>query len=142
MGEHGQTGVVTGDGYALARLDDLGEGPGFRKVRRSLGVTAFGINAIVIPPGYVTGRHYHEEQEEVYFVHRGRIAMEFGDSAHELGPGGIARVDAATVRGIRNVGDEDAVYVIVGGKGGYVGRDGRLPVGETSRFGKAGPPGA
>ena len=56
-----------------------------------------------------------------------------------LGPGGLARVDAATVRKITNVGEDDAVYVVVGAKDGYVGRDGRLPEGET-RFGDAGPP--
>jgi len=135
-------GVVTGDGYAVANIDDMTDGPGFRKIRRVLGVTAFGINAIAIPPGFATGRHYHDEQEETYFVHRGRIAMEFGDdSSHELGPGGVARVDAATVRRIRNVGDDEAVYVIAGGKDGYVGRDGKLPEGETSRFGPAGEPG-
>ena len=133
--------VVSGEGYAVANIDDLGHGPGFRKIRRELGVTAFGINAIAIPPGFATGRHFHDEQEETYFVHRGRIAMEFGDgSTHALGPGGVARVDAATVRRIRNVGDEEAVYVIAGGKDGYVGRDGRLPEGETSRFGPAGEP--
>lgn len=142
MADERKPGVVRGDGYAVADLDDLGEGPGFRKVRRELGVTAFGINAIVIPPGHSTGRHYHEEQEEVYFLHRGRIEMEFGDgSTHQLEPGGIARVDAATVRRVRNVGDEDAVYVVTGGKDGYVGRDGRLPEGETSRFGDGPPPG-
>jgi hypothetical protein len=59
-----------------------------------------------------------------------------------LDPGGSARVDPSTVRKIRNVGDGDAVYVIVGGKDGYVGRDGRVPEGETSRFGSSGPPGA
>jgi len=134
-------GVVTGDGYAVANIDDMADGPGFRKIRRELGVTAFGINAIAIPPGFATGRHYHDEQEETYFVHRGRIAMEFGDgSSHELGPGGVARVDAATVRRIRNVGDDEAVYVIAGGKDGYVGRDGQMPEGETSRFGADGPP--
>ncbi len=139
MGSGETGGVVTGDGYAVANIDDMADGPGFRKIRRELGVTAFGINAIAIPPGFATGRHYHDEQEETYFVHRGRIAMEFGDgSSHELGAGGIARVDAATVRRIRNVGDEEAVYVIVGGKDGYVGRDGRLPEGETSRFGAGG----
>ena len=92
-----------------------------------------GMNAIAIPPGFESGRHFHEEQEEIYFVHRGTIEMEFGDgSAHELGPGGIARVDAPTVRKIKNVSDEDAVFVITGGKDGYVGRDGQLPEGETS----------
>jgi len=134
-------GVVTGDGYAVANIDDMADGPGFRKIRRELGVTAFGINAIAIPHGFATGRHYHDEQEETYFVHRGRIAMEFGDgSSHELGPGGVARVDPATVRRIRNVGDDEAVYVIAGGKDGYVGRDGQMPEGETSRFGADGPP--
>jgi hypothetical protein len=39
------------------------------------------------------------------------------------------------------VGDGDAVYVVVGGKNGYVGRDGRLPEDERSRFGSAGSPG-
>src|SRR5215210_5073652 len=121
----------------------MGEGPGFRKIRRELGVTAFGINAIVLPPGIETGRHYHDEQEETYFVHRGELEFEFGDgSRHRLGPGGIARVDARTVRKIKNVSGEDAVYVIVGGKDGYVGRDGRLPAGEERVAPPHGPPGA
>ena len=135
--------VVEGDGYAVANVEALGEGPGFRKVRRELGVTAFGVNAIELPPGFETGRHFHEEQEELYFVHRGTIRIRLNDdSEHVLGPGGLARVDAATVRQIKNVGDEPALYVIAGGKDGYVGRDGKLPPGEESRFGKGdGPPG-
>jgi quercetin dioxygenase-like cupin family protein len=134
--------VVEGEGYAVANVEALAEGPGFRKVRRALGVTAFGVNAIELPPGYETGRHYHDEQEELYFVHRGRIQMTFGDGdVHELGPGGLARVDPATIRKVKCLGDEPAVYLAVGGKGGYVGRDGRLAEGETSRFGPAGAPG-
>jgi quercetin dioxygenase-like cupin family protein len=133
---------VEGDGYALASLDGLGEGYGFRKIRRELDVKAFGVNAIVLPAGYVGGRHFHDEQEELYFVHSGTIEIEFGDgSTHRLGPGGMARVDPPTVRRLANVGDEDAVYVIVGAKDGYVGRDGRLPEGETSRFGDGQLPG-
>ena len=126
--------VTAGPGYAVANLDDLGEGPGFRKVRRELGVQEFGVNAIVLPPGIETGRHFHEEQEELYFVHAGRVEMEFGDgSRHQLGPGSFARVDPATVRLVRNRGEEPAVYVIVGAKAGYVGRDGRVPEGEENR---------
>jgi mannose-6-phosphate isomerase-like protein (cupin superfamily) len=137
-------GVTKGEGYAVANIRDLGDGPGFRKIRKELGVSAFGVNAIVLPPAYETGRHYHEEQEELYFLHSGRIAMEFGDgSVHELEPGGTAWVDASTVRKVRNLSDsEDAVYVVVGGKDGYVGRDGKLPEGDVSRFGDNAPPGA
>jgi len=136
---------VKGDGWAVGSLEGIGEGYGFRKVRRELGVTAFGVNAIVIPPGYETGRHYHERQEELYIVHRGKVRIEFGDgSRHVLGEGGMARVDAATVRGLKNVGDGDAVYLVVGGKDGYVGRDGMAPEGETNPRGPGfeGPPGA
>jgi len=144
MGDAAEQSVAKGDGYAVANLADLGEGYGFRKIRKELGVTAFGVNAIVIPPSYETGRHLHEEQEELYFLHSGRIAVEFDDgSSHELEPGGLAWVDAPTVRKIRNLSDsEDAVYVVVGGKDGYVGRDGKLPPGEESRFGDNAPPGA
>ena len=126
--------VITGDGWAVSDLESLGDGAGFRKIRSALGITAFGINALVLPPGIETGRHYHDRQQEVYFLHEGRIEMEFGDGARQvLEPGGIARVDASTVRIVRNAGDGDAVYVIVGGEGGYVGRDGRLPEGEEAR---------
>ena len=126
--------VRKGEGYAVASLDDLGEGPGFRKVRKGLDVTAFGVNAIVLPPGIETGFHYHDEQEELYFLHSGTIEMEFGDGTVErLDAGGLARVDAATVRKLRNVGEVDAVYLIAGGKDGYVGRDGRVREGEEQR---------
>lgn len=123
--------VVTGDGYAVANLDGIGEGPGFRKIRRTLDVKEFGVNAIVMPPRYESGSHFHETQEELYFVHDGTVEIVFGDgSTHVLGPGGLARVDASTVRGIRNTSDQEATYVIVGAKGGYVGRDGLVPEGE------------
>jgi mannose-6-phosphate isomerase-like protein (cupin superfamily) len=131
--------VVEGEGWKAANIDSLSDAPGFRKVRRALGVTAFGANAVELPAGYETGRHYHVEQEELYFVHRGRVEMSFGDGRSVVfGPGGAVRVDAATVRKVKNVGEEPAVYLVAGGKGGYVGRDGRLPEGETSRFGPAG----
>jgi mannose-6-phosphate isomerase-like protein (cupin superfamily) len=118
----------------VGHLEDLGDGPGFRKVRKALGVTAFGVNAIVLPAGIETGSHFHDEQEELYFVHRGAIEMEFGDgSVVQLREGGFARVDAATVRKIRNTGDGDAIYVCVGGKDGYIGRDGQVPEGEEQR---------
>jgi quercetin dioxygenase-like cupin family protein len=135
MADQASEKVRKGDGYAVAQLDDLGEGPGFRKIRKELGVTAFGVNAIVLPPSYATGSHFHDEQEELYFLHSGEVEFEFGDgSTQRLGPGGLVWVDAPTHRKIRNLSDsEDAVYVVVGGKDGYVGRDGNLSPGETHR---------
>ncbi len=131
------TESASADGYAVSSLDAMGDGPGFRKVRRELDVTAFGVNALVLAPGYATGVHYHDEQEETYFVHRGTVEMRFGDgSVHTLSAGGLARVDAATHRGLRNVGEDDAVILVTGGRDGYVGRDGQAVDGSG-----AGPPG-
>jgi mannose-6-phosphate isomerase-like protein (cupin superfamily) len=125
------TEITKGDGYAIGHIDDMGDHYGFRKVRRALDVTAFGVNALVLPPNYDAGRHFHDEQQELYFVHSGTVEMRFEDgSTHRMEPGTAARVDAATVRGVANVGDEDAVILVAGGKDGYVGRDGRMPEGE------------
>ena len=106
-------------------------------------MTAFGVNAIVLPPSYETGRHYHEEQEELYFLHSGRVAIEFGDgTSHVLEPGGLARVDAATVRRIRNLSDtEDAVYVCRR-RQGRLRRPRRPGCPRARRRGHDGPPGA
>jgi mannose-6-phosphate isomerase-like protein (cupin superfamily) len=120
--------VTVGEGYAIGDIAQLGNGYGFRKARKGLGVTAFGVNVLVRPPGYETKWHYHDLQEELYFVHRGSIEMEFGDgSTHLLGEGSFARVDASTVRRIRILGPGDTVYVCAGGKDGYIGHDGRTP---------------
>jgi mannose-6-phosphate isomerase-like protein (cupin superfamily) len=113
-------------GYAISSLDELGEGYGFRKIRRGLGVTAFGVNALVMPAGYEGFLHYHDTQDELYFVHRGTARFEVGDEVRELGPGSIVHVESTTPRRFSNVGADDLVVLVVGGKDGYVERDGHL----------------
>jgi mannose-6-phosphate isomerase-like protein (cupin superfamily) len=114
-------------GYAFGSIDELGEGPGFRKVRRALGVTAFGVNAVVYPPGYEGFEHYHDTQDELYFVHAGTARVEVGGETRELGPGGLVHVESTTPRKLSNASEsEELVLLVVGGSGGYVERDGHL----------------
>jgi len=114
-------------GYSFTTLEELGEDYGFRKVRRALGVTAFGVNAVVMPPGFPGFHHWHDTQDELYFVHRGRARVEIGDEVRELGEGGLLHVEATTRRIVSNASDsEDLVLLVVGGKDGYVERDGHL----------------
>ena len=114
-------------GHSFSSLDELGAGYGFRKVRRSLGVTAFGVNAVVFPPGFEGFLHYHDEQDELYFVHAGTARVEVGDDVRELGPGGLVHVESKTLRKVSNASaTDDLVLLVVGGKGGYVERDGHL----------------
>jgi mannose-6-phosphate isomerase-like protein (cupin superfamily) len=112
--------------YSISSLDELGEGYGFRKVRRALGVTAFGVNAVVMPPGFDGFLHYHDTQDELYFVHSGTARFEVGGESHELGPGSLVHVESTTPRKFSNAGDDDLVVLVVGGTGGYVERDGHL----------------
>jgi mannose-6-phosphate isomerase-like protein (cupin superfamily) len=113
--------------YTFGSLDELGDGPGFRKVRRALGVKAFGVNGVVMPPGMEGFAHFHYEQDELYFVHRGRARVEIDDEVRELGEGGLLHVESTTPRKVSNASEtEELVLLVVGGRGGYVERDGML----------------
>jgi mannose-6-phosphate isomerase-like protein (cupin superfamily) len=114
-------------GYAFSSLDELGDGYGFRKVRSALGVTAFGVNGIVMPPGFEGFLHFHDTQDELYFVHRGRARFQVGDETRDVGEGGIVHVESTTPRRVSNASEsEDLVLLVLGGKDGYVERDGHL----------------
>ena len=114
-------------GYAFSSLNELGEGPGFRKVRTALGVTAFGVNGVVFPPGFEGFLHFHDTQDELYFVHRGRARVEVGGETREIGEGELVHVESTTPRKVSNASEtEELVLLVVGGKDGYVQRDGHL----------------
>jgi mannose-6-phosphate isomerase-like protein (cupin superfamily) len=114
-------------GYAFGSIDELGEGPGFRKVRAALGVTAFGVNAVIYPPGFEGFLHYHDVQDELYFVHSGKARVEVEGETRELGPGGLVHVESTTPRKLSNASEsDDLVLLVIGGKDGYVERDGNM----------------
>jgi mannose-6-phosphate isomerase-like protein (cupin superfamily) len=112
-------------GHRHVSIDDLGDGV-FRKLRRELGITAFGVNALVLPPGTQWFNHYHEQQDELYFVHRGRAGFDVDGDEFVLAPGGCCHVDSTTPRRFWNAGADDLVLLVIGGKNGYVERDGRM----------------
>jgi mannose-6-phosphate isomerase-like protein (cupin superfamily) len=71
--------------------------------------------------------HFHYEQDELYFVHFGRARVEIGGETRELDAGGLLYVESTTPRKISNASEtEELVLLVVGGKGGYVERDGML----------------
>jgi mannose-6-phosphate isomerase-like protein (cupin superfamily) len=113
-------------GYQVSSLEALGEGYGFRKVRAALGVKAFGVNAIVYRPHYDGPNHYHDEQDELYFVHRGTATFVIDGEEHTVEEGGLVHVESTTPRRVSNRTDADLVLFVVGGKDGYVPRDGQL----------------
>jgi mannose-6-phosphate isomerase-like protein (cupin superfamily) len=90
-------------------------------------VTAFGVNAVVYPPGYEGFHHFHDRQDELYFVHSGEARVEVEGEVRILGPGGLLHVDSTTPRKVSNASEtDDLVLLVVGGKDGYVERDGHM----------------
>jgi mannose-6-phosphate isomerase-like protein (cupin superfamily) len=129
--------------HAFGSLDELGDGYGFRKIRAPLGVTAFGVNAIVMPPGAEGIHHFHDTQDELYIVHSGTARFDVDGDVRELGPGGLCHVESTTPRKFSNASDaDDLVVIVVGGKDGYVERDGKLvnpdDLDKRIRFGSTG----
>ncbi|MHB8642221.1 MAG: cupin domain-containing protein [Gaiellaceae bacterium] len=112
--------------HAFGTLDELGDNYGFRKVRAPLGITAFGANMIVYPPGAEGVNHFHDVQDELYFVHSGTARFEVDGEERILGPGGLCHVESTTPRKVSNAGDDDLVLLVIGGKDGYVERDGNV----------------
>jgi|SRR2546425_5203416 len=112
--------------HAFGSIDELGENYGFRKVRQPLGITAFGANVIVYPPGAQGVNHFHDVQDELYFVHSGTARFEVDGEERVLGPGGLCHVESTTARKVSNAGEDDLVLLVIGGKDGYVERDGQV----------------
>jgi mannose-6-phosphate isomerase-like protein (cupin superfamily) len=79
-----------------------------------------------MPPGFDGFHHFHDVQDELYFVHQGTARFEVEGEVRELGPGSLVHVESTTPRKFSNAGDDDLIVLVVGGKGGYVERDGHL----------------
>jgi mannose-6-phosphate isomerase-like protein (cupin superfamily) len=112
--------------HKIASLESLGDNYGFRKVRATLGVTAFGVNWVVYPPGAEGVLHYHDTQDELYLVHRGTARFTIDGEEQIVEAGGLVHVESTTPRLVANAGEGDLLLLVVGGKGGYVERDGHL----------------
>ena len=121
-------------GYQVRSLDELGDGYGFRKVRGRSASPPSASTVSSSRPSYEGPNHYHDTQDELYFVHRGTATFSFDGDEHEVRRGRPRprRVDDAS-RDHETAGEDDLVLFVVGGKDGYVERDGQLVEPRRSR---------
>jgi mannose-6-phosphate isomerase-like protein (cupin superfamily) len=90
-------------GYSKLNIQEVeGAGPGgaFHFVRRELGVLAFGVNWIELPPD-TEGREHDESdsgQEEVVVVVTGSGSYRVGDEEVPVRTGDFLRFDPETIR--------------------------------------------
>jgi uncharacterized cupin superfamily protein len=91
------------------------------RVKRPLGelfgLTNFGVNITVVPPGAVSAlRHTHSKQDEFIYVVSGTLTLHTDEGRTELVAGMCAGFKAGSGNAHRllNTGDREAIYLEVG----------------------------
>jgi|SRR3954447_16029441 len=100
--------------HVLVHADDCERTGNWRLVRRSLGLAAFGMNLVEIPPGEQIPEHDEtdRDQEEVFFVVSGNPTLVVDGTDHPARAGTFARLDPEHRRTVRNDGDAPASVLI------------------------------
>jgi len=103
-------------GFTIRHDDELEREYGkWVLVRRSLGVTSFGINEVELPPGESIPEHdeVQRDHEELFLVLAGAPTLIVDGTDHPLRAGSFARLDPSPKRTVRNDGDAVAHVLIV-----------------------------
>jgi uncharacterized cupin superfamily protein len=100
--------------FTLAHRDDCETTGNWRLVRRTLGLRAFGLNVVEIPPGEQIPEHDEtdRDQEEVFCVLSGSPTLIIDGEDHAVRAGTFARLDPVHSRTVRNDGQEPASVLI------------------------------
>lgn len=101
-------------GVKLVHRDDCERAGDWRLVRRSLDLSAFGLNLVDIPPGEQIPEHDETErdQEEVFYVVSGSPTLVVDGEEHPAQEGTFARIDPEHVRTVRNDARDPASVLI------------------------------
>jgi uncharacterized cupin superfamily protein len=101
--------------FTILHADELERSGNWLLARRSLGLAAFGMNVVDIPPGEQIPEHdeTRRDQEEVFIVLSGAPAIVIDGQAHDLTAGSLARLDPRPSRTVVNKGSEPARVLIV-----------------------------
>src|SRR3954467_5554485 len=101
--------------FTILHIDELETSGNWLLARRSLELTAFGMNGVDIAPGDQIPEHDETErdQQEVFVVVSGAPSIMIDGEAHELSAGSMARLRPHPTRTVVNPGSETARVLIV-----------------------------
>jgi uncharacterized cupin superfamily protein len=99
----------------IVHRDDLEQTGSWSLVRRSLGISSFGVNLVEIAPGAAIPEHAEtaRDQEELFVVLSGAATLVVDGVDHPAPAGTFARLDPEPTRTVRNDGAEPAEVLIV-----------------------------
>jgi uncharacterized cupin superfamily protein len=103
------------EGVSIRRREDMERTGNWLLVRRSLGLGAFGINLVEIPPGERIPEHDEtdRDQEEVFLVLDGSPSLVVDGREIEAPAGTFVRLDPELLRTVVNNGDQIASVLIM-----------------------------
>lgn len=106
---------MTQEGFSIMTVDDFERSGPWMLARRGLGLGAFGMNLVDVPPGESIPEHDEtgRDQEEVFVVLGGEASMVIEGEAHPVGAGTFVRVNPKLRRTVRNDGSDPARVLIV-----------------------------
>jgi uncharacterized cupin superfamily protein len=101
--------------FRLAHRDDCETAGNWQLVRRTLGVQAFGVNVVEVPPGEQIPEHDENDrdQEEVFYVLTGSPTLVIDGQDYAARAGTFARLTPEHRRTVRNDGDGPVSVLIV-----------------------------
>jgi mannose-6-phosphate isomerase-like protein (cupin superfamily) len=114
--------------YTVATRDEaadwMADYPDFGEMRSFTGALGCGQVAFTwrLMPAGTGGKgsygHRHRDQEEVYFVIRGKVQFKVGDDEFEAGPQTAVRVSTDAFRSVHNDGPDEVELIICSTKAG------------------------
>jgi len=103
-------------GFTIVHLSDFERPfPKWALARKSLGLNAFGMNVVELPPGETIPEHDETltDQEEVFITLSGEATMVIDGQDHPAPAGTFTRLDPQTLRTVANHSDGDVTVLIV-----------------------------
>ncbi|MFB6152057.1 MAG: cupin domain-containing protein [Haloarculaceae archaeon] len=106
-------------GYHHVVVDDLDPAPDRPSVQRAIGDAAglesLAVNRYEVAPGEQVplAYHYHDRQEEVFYVLSGTLAVETPEGTYEVGADEALAVDPESPQRAHNPGDADERVVVL-----------------------------
>ena len=103
-------------GFTIMHLSEFERPfPKWALARKSLGLSAFGMNVVELPPGETIPEHdeVDRDQEEVFIILSGEATMVIDGVDHPAPAGTFARLDPEPRRTVANRSESDATVLIV-----------------------------
>ncbi len=79
---------------------------------------AYSAFEVFVPPNAGIPLHAHSNEEEVFYLVRGKLRFQVAEATEEHGPGGLVRAAKNVPHLFVNTGDEEAVVIVIARPGG------------------------